>query len=160
MQEDEKIEEYIIPEDPQNAEKTGWKGKLYDFLNSKYFVPITIVLIAIIAFCLGRISGLQEKREPVRVLNNSSPNPLLLQQEKGASEQTPSSVSLEQNAAVGASDITSGEVVVASKNGTKYHYPWCAGAKQIAEKNLVTFNSIEEARASGYTPAANCKGLK
>lgn len=53
-----------------------------------------------------------------------------------------------------------GGEVVASKSGTKYHFPWCAGAKQIAEKNLITFASIEEARKAGYTPAANCKGLK
>jgi len=50
--------------------------------------------------------------------------------------------------------------VVASKNGTKYHLPTCAGAKQISDKNKVTFGSIEEARAKGYTPASNCKGLK
>jgi hypothetical protein len=52
------------------------------------------------------------------------------------------------------------EMVVASKNGTKYHYPWCTGAKQISEKNLIKFSSIAEARAKGYTPASNCKGLK
>ena len=40
------------------------------------------------------------------------------------------------------------------------YYPWCAGAKQISEKNKITFASTEEARAKGYTPAANCKGLK
>ena len=60
----------------------------------------------------------------------------------------------------GRASVSSGEQVVASKNGTKYHYPWCAGAKQIAEKNKITFASTEEARAKGYTPAANCKGLK
>ena len=49
---------------------------------------------------------------------------------------------------------------VASKNGTKYHFPWCSGAKSISEVNKIWFNSVEEARASGYAPAANCKGLK
>ena len=53
----------------------------------------------------------------------------------------------------------SGEVV-ASKNGTKYHFPWCGGAKQISDKNKITFKSAEEARKAGYTPASNCKGLK
>jgi hypothetical protein len=51
-------------------------------------------------------------------------------------------------------------IVVASKSGKKYHFPWCAGAKQIAEKNKITFNSTEEARRAGYTPAVNCKGLE
>lgn len=53
----------------------------------------------------------------------------------------------------------SGEVV-ASKNGTKYHFPWCGGAKQISEKNKIIFKNTEEAKKAGYTPASNCKGLK
>lgn len=50
-------------------------------------------------------------------------------------------------------------VVVASKSGSKYHYPWCGGAKQIKEENKIFFNSPQEARNAGYTPAANCKDL-
>ena len=49
--------------------------------------------------------------------------------------------------------------VVASKNGTKYHLPWCPGAKQIKDENKITFISAEEARVQGYTPAANCPEL-
>jgi hypothetical protein len=151
-------EEYINLEAIKDPEKQGWKAKLEAFLESKYFIVVVLVLIAIIAFALGRISGLQDKRTPVRVLNgstqagevkgasnNSSPNPSLISRE-GSSE--PSNT-----------ETNSGQVV-ASKSGTKYHYPWCSGAKQISAKNLITFNSIEEARAKGYTPASNCKGLK
>lgn len=50
--------------------------------------------------------------------------------------------------------------VVASKSGTKYHYPWCAGAQSIKEENKVWFTSTVEARAAGYLPASNCKGLE
>lgn len=121
--------------------------KLQNFLNGKWFVPTVIVLVAVIGFCLGRISGLEEKREPVRVLTNTP--------------QLSNSVSASANtAAVSASLETSSGQVVASKNGTKYHYSWCAGAKQIAEKNKIYFASIEDARAAGLTPASNCKGLK
>jgi methylphosphotriester-DNA--protein-cysteine methyltransferase len=49
---------------------------------------------------------------------------------------------------------------VASKNGTKYHYPWCSGAKRIKDENKVWFDTVEQARAAGYTPAANCPGLE
>ena len=52
-----------------------------------------------------------------------------------------------------------GGEVVASKTGTKYFLPWCSGAKNISSENLVTFSSAEEAKAAGYAPAANCKGL-
>ena len=48
---------------------------------------------------------------------------------------------------------------VGSKNGTKYHALWCPGASQIKDENKVFFNSKEEAVASGYAPATNCKGL-
>lgn len=59
------------------------------------------------------------------------------------------------------SPISSGQEgqVVASKSGTKYFLPWCAGAEQISESNRVYFNSAEAARREGYEPAANCKGL-
>jgi len=55
--------------------------------------------------------------------------------------------------------ITRG-AVVASKNGKKYHYPWCGGAKNMKESNKIYFNSIAEARSAGYEPAKNCKGLE
>lgn len=48
---------------------------------------------------------------------------------------------------------------VASKNGTKYHLPWCSGAQRISEENKVWFTSKEDAEAAGYSPAANCKGI-
>ncbi|MFT5037327.1 MAG: hypothetical protein ACI9VM_000906 [Candidatus Azotimanducaceae bacterium] len=48
---------------------------------------------------------------------------------------------------------------VASKNGSKYHLPWCAGAQQMNEENKIWFQTKEEAEKAGYAPAANCKGL-
>lgn len=48
---------------------------------------------------------------------------------------------------------------VGSKNGSKYHFPWCPGAKQMKEENKIWFSSKEDAEKAGYTPAANCKGL-
>ena len=153
MQEDQKLEEYITDFGKNEA---NWKEKVSRILENRYFVPIVIVLVAIIAFSLGRISGLQEGREPVRVVDStiptSSPNPSPKLGEGGSATSDTGEVK-------GATTDSSGQVV-ASKNGTKYHYPWCAGAKQISEKNKITFDSIEAARAAGYTPASNCKGLK
>jgi len=160
MQENEKIEKYINENDFEEKEEWNWKEKLNAFLSGRYFIAVAVILLTITAFCLGRISGLQEKREPVRIVNsnNSLPNslgnnPLNPPYIKG--ETKPTNIVGEVK---GATD-SSGQVV-ASKNGTKYHYPWCAGAKQISEKNKITFDSIEKARAAGYTPATNCKGLK
>lgn len=46
--------------------------------------------------------------------------------------------------------------VVASSGGTKYHKLDCPGADNIKESNKVYFDSIEQAKAAGYTPATNC----
>ena len=61
---------------------------------------------------------------------------------------------------------TDGEVLgvksygfVASKNGSSYHLPWCAGAQTIRDENKVFFDTKEEAERAGYHPAGNCKGL-
>jgi hypothetical protein len=153
MQEDKNKEEYIKEEDFEYKEDRGWKDKFWDFIGGKYFVPVVIVLVVIIAFSLGRISGTENKRTPVKIINNSG-------EVKGASIDNSSlnpSLDLREGSSAPSG---SGGSVVASKNGTKYHYPWCAGAKQISPQNLVTFNSIEEARAGGFLPASNCKGLK
>lgn len=50
--------------------------------------------------------------------------------------------------------------VVASRGGTKYHLPDCPGAQTIKEANLIRFASLDLARAAGYLPAGNCRGLK
>lgn len=55
--------------------------------------------------------------------------------------------------------VPEGAQYVGSKNGTKYHLPWCSGAKSINEENKVWFATKEEAEAKGYTPAGNCKGI-
>jgi hypothetical protein len=60
-------------------------------------------------------------------------------------------------APTGNTATTASQAVVASKNGTKYHYEHCPGAKQIKAENKISFNSPAEAEASGYTLAANCQ---
>ena len=72
------------------------------------------------------------------------------------------SIPSSQAAAAGSameSAMPSGGQYVASRNGTKYHLPWCAGAKSISEQNKIWFASKEDAEAAGYTPPANCKGI-
>lgn len=156
MQEEEKIEEYVLAEDWGEKKDKNWRERLTDFLNSRYFGATIIILVAIISFFLGRISGLEEKKPPLKIISQALKEESL--------NQSANISDFQQAAAVGASptldSMANSGQLVASKNGTKYHYPWCAGAKQISEKNLITFKSVEEARAAGYTPASNCKGLK
>ncbi|NLE07573.1 MAG: hypothetical protein GX627_03110 [Parcubacteria group bacterium] len=149
-------EEYIKTEEFEEVKTEGWRSKIEVVLTGKYFVPLIIILVAVIGFSLGRISGLQDKKMPVRIISGE-------EETKGVLDKTFSGqqgqVGVEQPDTTMNSTMVAG-AVVASKNGTKYHYPWCAGAKQISAKNLITFSSIEEARKAGYTPASNCKGLK
>ena len=57
-----------------------------------------------------------------------------------------------------AAATTSGQFV-ASKNGTKYYLPGCAGAGRISDANKVWFISASAAQSAGYAPATDCKGL-
>jgi hypothetical protein len=102
-------------------------------------IAVVIVLVALIGFGLGRLSKIKENKTPLTVENAQN----------NANIQT-----------LPALDAAVGEIVVASKNGTKYHYLWCSGATAIKEENKIQFNSTEEARKAGYQPASNCKGLK
>jgi hypothetical protein len=103
-------------------------------------LAIVIVMVAMIGFGLGRLSKTKEGRLPLAIENAQN----------NANAQ----------AALSIMTTTADGAVVASKNGTKYHFPWCPGAATIKEENKVTFASVEEARKAGYQPASNCKGLK
>ena len=67
-----------------------------------------------------------------------------------------SDVSFESSSLVATS---SAGKVVASKTGTKYYLPQCAGADRIADANKVWFTSASAAQAAGYTLATNCKNM-
>lgn len=121
-------------------------AKIKKFIKSNekdLIIVIAIVMVALISFGLGRLSKIRENRVPVTIEN------------LGASVETGLRV-----APAAETQFQESGAVVASKNGTKYHYPWCAGAQSIKEENKIWFSSIEEAREAGYTPAVNCKGLK
>lgn len=113
-----------------------------------WYLAVFIVLISAISFGLGRLAFYDNARPNVTI---SSP----LTQDKNGGQVLGTSDSASNDAP----SNTNGEVV-ASKNGTKYHYPWCSGAQRITPTNLITFSSIDEAKKAGYTPASNCKGLK
>ena len=133
-------------------------------LNSReIYTILLIMLVGFGSFGLGRLSKLQESKTPVRVEQASaavlSANPPFLEKE-GTGGVVVSPLSKGTPPSSEAEDVSSGGQLVASKGGAKYHFPWCSGAQRIAEQNKIWFNSVEEARKAGYTPASNCKGLK
>ena len=50
-------------------------------------------------------------------------------------------------------------LVAASRNGTRYYYPWCGGLNRVKEANKIWFDSEEAAEAAGYIIASGCEGL-
>ena len=111
--------------------------------NDVYFYTLLIMLVSVLSFGLGRMS-MQE------VTSVQQPQVVLTKQPAAAVASDPS-VAVEKPV------VASTATLVASKNGTKYHLLTCPGAKQMNEENKIYFNSVAEAKAAGYTPAANCK---
>lgn len=92
---------------------------------------IIIASVGVGSFALGRLSILTEIRNDVRV------------ESVAMTEQKPMAL---------------GGLVVASRTGKRYYFPWCTTT--IAEKNKVWFKDEAAAKAAGYTAAQNCEGLK
>ncbi|MDE1919485.1 MAG: hypothetical protein KGH56_02175 [Patescibacteria group bacterium] len=68
-------------------------------------------------------------------------------------------ISFENDPGISPAAAAAAGQVVASKSGTKYYLPECAGAARISEANKVWFPSASAAEKAGYAPAANCAGL-
>ncbi len=120
-----------------------------------FYNLLLIVVIASIFFALGRLSVLEEKNIPVKIEYPNGIQTASAIQSIGALGGSASTTEATQ-----ASGNTDSGEVIASKNGTKYYFPWCGSAKMIKPENIVKFASTDEARKAGYTPASNCKGLK
>jgi len=106
-----------------------------------------IILVAFLSFGLGRLSKIRENKTPITIENWGG--------------NTESVKEAEFRVAPAAETrFQEGGNIVASKNGSKYHYPWCSGAQRIKDSNKIWFSSPKEAKSAGYTPAKNCKGLE
>jgi hypothetical protein len=133
------------------------KGRAGSFINSlagKDAMAVSIViLVGLSGFGLGRLSSIYESREPVTITLPEGERTLRAGETVLSKDST--SPSYEKTTGVSQSSAQ----VVASQNGSKYYFPWCASAAKIKESNKVFFASAAAAEAAGYTPAANCKGL-
>lgn len=129
------------------------KEKLKSLIgNDGFFTSLLVLLVGLVSFGLGRLS--------VQDIGGS----MVAEGDGGGgvvvstfpvAEISPASV-----VKASESPAQTAIAVVASKSGKKYHLPDCPGAKQIKPANLIRFESIDLARAAGYTPASNCPGLE
>lgn len=122
-----------------------FKHKTKRAFRADFFTAIVIILVAFSSFGLGKLSSREGKKSSILIERNQS----------SYSSET---------SLLDAPNVKSknyGEKsFVASKSGTKYYFPWCGGVSNIKEVNKIWFSSEVEAKKAGYTPAANCAGLK
>ncbi|MFH1402121.1 MAG: hypothetical protein ABIG87_00670 [Patescibacteria group bacterium] len=121
--------------------------------NQIIFTTLIILLTAFSSFGLGRLSKTEENKIPISIQEVNVAN-ISTTAKTGESD-------LENGAEKSRSvqPPENGGKYVVSKNGNKYHAPWCSGAQRIKIENQIWFDTKEEAETAGYTPAANCKGI-
>ena len=100
------------------------------------YIVILIILVGTASFGLGKISSYEKNKTPISILKTK---------ESMLSTVSSARLDLGGNSSTNDGLPAQAGVVVASKSGTKYYYPWCAGVSKIKEENKVWFNSIEEA---------------
>jgi len=112
---------------------------------------IGFILVAVIAFGTGRLSAPEIVRNPIMIEepNTSSASVILndVSQSLGAAAGDGAITALENQ-------VSAKGLFVASRGGTKYHWPWCSYAQNIKPENQIWFNSEKEAQAAGYSPCA------
>lgn len=120
------------------------------------FVAAVIFFVGLASFGLGRLSVLWPEKEPITIENYES----ALQPGSGQGIKSyGTTVTPEGNANSESVIPNSRGRYVASKSGTRYHFPWCSGAQRIKEENKIWFQTKEEAEKAGYKPALNCPDL-
>jgi len=124
---------------------------------------VGIILIALISFGLGRLTDVSKSQKPVIIETSDSSSSKSVYNQEGAvtGDQTVSVGTAVSNTASSTAQTIQEKapaqpqngqgIIVASKSGTKYHWPWCSWAKKIKPENQVWFNSEAEAQKAGYT---------
>jgi len=113
--------------------------KLVKTHQSDIILTITIVLISITSFNLGKMSVLKVSKSPISI---TQPGNTTQSGFKPTTSAKPTPIR--------------DQTVVASKNSKLYHFTWCPGAAKIADKNKLTFPNEAAAIAAGLTLASNC----
>jgi len=109
-------------------------------------VVLIVALVAMASFQIGRLS-----------MSGNSASPIWLLQANLLGATNKNANAVEQLPQV--PKLKAGGEVVASKNGTRYYFPWCKAASRINDENKIYFASEEKAIEAGYTAAQNCAGL-
>ena len=111
----------------QRIQEEGRKVKVYvgGFASSDIFIVVLVILVGLAAFGLGRLSALEKQRPAIQIA------------EAKTSTEKP---------------IRIGGQLVASRNGNKYHFPWCAGDRAMNQGNKIWFAVILIINSFGIIP--------
>lgn len=112
---------------------------------------IGFILVALVAFGTGRLTAPAAVRNPV-IIEESSSSPAV--DTDVSASVSPQPAGEEVLPSVSQSAVESG-IFVASRGGTKYHWPWCSFAERIKEANKIWFKTEAQAQTSGYS-ACGC----
>jgi sugar phosphate isomerase/epimerase len=88
---------------------------------------------------------------------NKASNPQGKQSSDAETSQTDSLTATEKQTKPAAEPVVAEYRYVASKNSSVFHRPQCRWAKKISPKNLVNYNSRDEAMQAGKRPCKQCK---
>jgi hypothetical protein len=129
-------------------------GDLFRKNQADIAIVIGFVLVAIIAFGAGRLSAPQLDKNAV-IIEQPNASSSAVNLYGNVSQSAINSVG--SGSAIKTSLAPAGQaegMFVASRGGTKYHWPWCSYGEKIKEANKIWFNSETEAQAAGYSPCA------
>lgn len=118
-----------------------------------FYTIITILLVAVIFFNLGKISAQNDQKIAINIDNSR-----LAQTANVLNSSSTLKTTIGPNTAINEKTQEDGPVI-GSKSGKKYYFPWCGTVKRIKTENQIRFSSIVEAKNAGFTPGGNCKGL-
>lgn len=110
-------------------ENFGEKIKYLDRYGA-FTIIVLITAVAVGSFAIGYIVA-SKNRQPLSITFNEA-----------VSEMSK------------ASQLSS--IVMASKLGKYYYFPWCKEYEALSAKNLVTFNTWQEADQAGYVIGKDC----
>ncbi len=114
-------------------------------------IVVGFVLVALIAFGAGRLSAPEIVRNPIIIDEPSASGSVNI---FGTVSQPVGATAGESAEAPLIGQAAAKGLFVASKGGTKYHWPWCSYGERIKLENQIWFNSEAEAQSAGFSPCA------
>ncbi|OGZ34488.1 MAG: hypothetical protein A2174_02605 [Candidatus Portnoybacteria bacterium RBG_13_41_18] len=138
----------------QNIVQLTWYGRAGEWAKKNQgdiVLVVGFILVAVISFGVGILSAPGLTKNPLIIENQEASISEMINSDQGS--ETGNTVE-DQNTTQ--TSLTSDKgILVASKNGTKYYWPWSSWAKRIKPENLIWFKSEADAQKAGFSKSAD-----